>query len=55
MFYTDDPIRDFERYDREQARQLEQLPKCECGRTIFDYDTICEECRETQWREEIDL
>lgn len=52
MCYTDDPIRDFHRYDREREAELESLPKCcECDEPIQDdycYDIdgeyICEEC-----------
>ena len=42
MFYSDDPVKDFARYDFEQARRLENLPECEyCGCKIQD---------ETDWR-----
>ena len=52
MFYSDNPIADFERYDAEQQRQLEKLPKCVgCGEPIQDDDLFdvngdlfCEEC-----------
>jgi formylmethanofuran dehydrogenase subunit E len=52
MRYTDDPVADFERYDVEMAKKLEQLPVCsECGEPIQDEeaymvhgDYICEEC-----------
>jgi formylmethanofuran dehydrogenase subunit E len=52
MCYTDDPIRDFHRYDREREAELESLPKCsECGNAIQDEycyeingEYICEDC-----------
>ena len=28
MFYTDDPVRDAERYQAEQEGKLKMLPKC---------------------------
>ena len=30
MFYSDDPIRDAERYDRYQAGREKEYPYCEC-------------------------
>ena len=37
MFYSDDPVMDFQRYDAEQAERLEQYPKCaHCGHEITD-------------------
>ena len=54
MYFSDDPAADFDHYDREQQRQLEQLPVCEgekCGKRIqddlyFDIDgeILCEKC-----------
>ena len=52
MFYTDDPVKDFERHDRAQEKLLEQLPICDdCGKRIgedyyFDIDAeiLCEDC-----------
>lgn len=42
MFYTDDPIADFNRYDDEQQRCLERLPRCaECGEHIQQDDAVC--------------
>jgi formylmethanofuran dehydrogenase subunit E len=49
---TDDPIRDFERYDRRQAEEEKKLPKCDwCGGRIrdekcylIDGDVVCEKC-----------
>lgn len=47
-----DPLRDFDRWDREREIALKKLPKCDrCGEHIqdedlydFDGDLICEEC-----------
>lgn len=58
MFLTDDPIADFDRYDREQARWLDSLPKCSiCGEPIqqeraFEKNGfwICHECYENNQR-----
>ena len=37
MLYSDDPVRDFERHDREQAKRLAQLPVCSvCDEPIQD-------------------
>ena len=52
MFYTDDPIKDAERYDTYQQKKLEQLPACaDCGEHIqteeayyIDGVLICEDC-----------
>ena len=63
MFYTDNPIADFGRYDREQAEQLEQLPVCDhCGEPIQDEhyyhiygENICTGCMESQFRKETDF
>lgn len=52
MWLSDDPVADFERHDRDQQQQLEQLPVCdECGERIqddmyFDIDgeILCEDC-----------
>lgn len=52
--YTDNPIADFEKWDREQCAALERLPKCaECGEPIqteecylINDELICPECLE---------
>ena len=52
MCWTDDPVRDFERWDAKREAELEKLPKCcECGEAIqseyyyeFDGDLYCEDC-----------
>ena len=52
MFYSDDPVRDFDNYDRYQQRLLERLPKCaDCDEHIaddhffrFDGKYYCPDC-----------
>lgn len=58
MYYTDDPIADFERYDRDCEREMQRLPVCaECGERITDDDCyeingeiICTECLNDNYR-----
>ena len=39
MFYSDDPARDFDRWDAEQERKRARLPVCEkCKKHIQDED-----------------
>lgn len=60
MFITDDPLLDFWRHDREQAKRLERLPVCiDCGEPIqADHyyqicdEIICPECMESSYRKE---
>lgn len=57
MIWTDDPERDFARYDAEQEAELKRLPTCcECKEHIQDehlYDIegnlYCKECMEEQF------
>lgn len=52
MYRTDDPNRDFDRWDREQATAIALLPRCcECDEAIQDEhcyeingELICEQC-----------
>ena len=52
MFYTNDPVADYDSYSAQQERELEKLPMCsECGNPIQDEtaylindELICEEC-----------
>jgi hypothetical protein len=55
MFYSDDPLRDFDRYDAYQAQLEAKLPQCENKRCkcriihdekYFDVDgeILCEAC-----------
>lgn len=52
MYRSDDPIRDFERYDAEQEAELEKRPVCEyCGEHIqgeralyINGEFLCTDC-----------
>ena len=55
MFYSDDPVKDYERYDARQQRRLARRPRCcECHDYIQDDvcyekdngDLICPRCLE---------
>ena len=60
MMWTDDPHKDFARWDAEQEEALERLPKCcECGEPIVDDycyyindEYICEDCLNLCYRVE---
>lgn len=67
MYRTDDPIADYDRYDRERTKWLESKPKCsECGEHIQEdtavhiYNVIigdrwyCDDCLRNM-RESTDL
>ena len=55
IYLSGDPHADFDRWDREQQRQLDRLPECsECHEPIqdehlFDFygKILCEDCVET--------
>lgn len=59
MSYTNDPIADFDAWDAEQNKRLEQLPECaDCGEPIqdetafyIDGEWICEICMDSYRRE----
>lgn len=52
MFYSDNPDKDFDRYDMAMAQKEAMLPKCEkCGEPIHDDvyyeingEILCESC-----------
>ena len=54
MILTDDPIRDYARYDYEQAEKEKKFPICSlCGERIYeekavklDGEFICDDCIE---------
>jgi len=58
MYYTDDPVADYARWDAERQRQLERMPVCvDCGEHIEDEyfylindEPICMECLKTGYR-----
>ena len=57
MFYSDDPVADFDRYDAEMAQKEARLPQCEkCGQYIHDdfyfeinNEMLCEKCMEMEY------
>ena len=59
---TDDPYKDFDRWDAEQERQLAKLPKCDdCGEPIQDEhyfhihgEILCEDCMNDRYRRDVD-
>ena len=61
MFYSDDPVRDFERHDAEQERRLSMLPVCDyCDEAIQDEqyyeingDCVCEECLDLYFKKDV--
>lgn len=61
-FYTSDPVADFERHDREQAKQLDSLPVCEnCGNPIqgehlflINDEFVCTECLIRDFRKDVE-
>lgn len=56
--YSDDPVRDYNRYDAEREDELEKLPVCDyCGERIQDDyyyeigdEIICPDCLEHNFR-----
>lgn len=60
--WTDDPVRDAIRHDREQQRKLDRLPKCDiCGEPIqdthyylIDGEAVCPDCLNDNYRIEIE-
>ena len=61
VFYTDDPVRDFESYDREQAKKMHELPVCaDCDEPIQDStcyeingEYICHDCMESLHQKDV--
>ena len=61
VFYTEDPAKDFENYDRSQAKKLSELPVCvDCGEPIqddicyeFNGEYICPDCLETYHQKDV--
>lgn len=56
-FRTDDPLRDFDRYDAAMAAREARLPNCErCGKVInddfyfeIDNEILCEKCMRDEY------
>lgn len=61
VFYTDDPLADFDAWDKHQNEQLERLPVCaDCGEPIqdeycYEYNDefICPQCNEDLHRKDV--
>jgi len=57
MFYTDNPVADYDRYCNEQQKVLDRLPRCsECHEPIQDEcayyindEWICKKCMEDNY------
>lgn len=62
MYYSDDPVKDFERHDARQQRRLGRLPRCsECNEYIQDDvcyeingELICPACLEANYEKNTD-
>jgi formylmethanofuran dehydrogenase subunit E len=62
MFYSDEPIADFNRWDAEREKELEKLPRCiDCGEPIqddnlfdIDGDLFCMKCMIANFRKSTD-
>ena len=59
MYRTDDPLRDFHRYDSDKEEALAKLPICEkCKQPIqqekavyYNDQWICEDCEYDLWKD----
>lgn len=57
MVYTDDPLSDFERYDAQKQKELDELPVCSCcGEPItqdvavyYNDQYSCKDCEGHFW------
>lgn len=62
MYFTDDPVADYNRYSEEQDKQLQKLPKCSyCDEHIQDEhfyeindEVLCEECLNDNFRKNVE-
>lgn len=62
MFYTDDPVKDYDRYDAEQTTKFKQYPLCSyCCDPIFDDylyeindEVVCEDCLNEHFRKNVE-
>ena len=57
VFRSDDPVRDFHRWDREQQEWENSLPRCDsCRETVDDYvfdidgEILCIQCMIEKYR-----
>jgi hypothetical protein len=62
IYYTGDPVRDYDRYYEDQEKEMEKYPECAvCGKRITDdflyyieEDIYCEECMKDNFRRPTD-
>lgn len=62
-YFSDDPVADFDRYDRDQERLLKRLPKCrKCKAPIQDEhyyfiegEILCEECMKDKYQRSVEV
>lgn len=62
MFFTDDPVSDYNRYQEERDKQLQKLPKCSmCDEPIqaehlyeINDELICEKCIKDNFRKNVE-
>ena len=60
---TDNPVKDFDRYDRDRERKLAERPHCDiCDQPIQDDhfylingDNVCPVCLEDHFRKDVDF
>lgn len=62
MYRTDDPLMDFDRWERQKERMAEKLPECDyCGKPVDDYyyningEIICEDCLNENFRVTVEI
>lgn len=62
MYRTDDPIADYDRWEREQELRTAKLPECDiCGRHIEDHyynlygEICCEDCLDEHFRVTVEI
>lgn len=61
MFRTDDPVRDFDRYDMAMAQREAKLPVCDkCHKRInedffnIEGDILCEKCMHDEYGQSLE-
>lgn len=62
MSWSGDPLRDWEKHDREQQAELDRLPKCFYCKDpiqgdfvfVFDKKCMCEECLNEHHRHNVE-
>ena len=62
MIFTDDPLSDFDRHDRQQEEWLNSLPVCDCcGEPIqeeycyeINGEYFCEDCLDMHFRKAVE-